>query len=262
LSREARGKELLYVADDGNNTITIYQAVGKNQAPVGQITSGIDGPEGLAFANRHLYVTNTGNNTVTVYRLGHVTPSKTYSQDLAAPAGVAVGDDGTVYVTNLDGSDSVVAYAKGSTTPTRIYQGLELPIAPALDRENDLYVTYISGVEEYPPASTNGRNLGLDISNLGGIAIDASDNLIVAQQISPPEIKVFPQGATEPSKVFGQEDDPNPLTFLKSEKKIFVGEPLSNVVNVYAYPGGKSINAISNEVNLPQGLAVSPSAPL
>ncbi len=259
LSPAARGKELLFVANFNNNVVEIYSAKGSNQAPIGQITDGLDGPEGMAVAAKHLYVTNTASNTVTVYRVGKTTVTKTYSSGLDGPAGVAVGTDGTVYVANLFGND-VVAYAKGSMTPTSTYSGLGFPIGVTLDAKNNLYVTDSSGVEEFPPGSTNGKNLGISLAEASGIAIDKKRNIVVANQM-PAGVYVYPQGSTQASKIFGQEGDPNPIAFLTNRKQLFVGEPLSNTINVYAYPSGKMVNAITNGVAFPAGVAISPQAP-
>lgn len=253
-------KALLYVANYNANSVTIYSAVGHNQAPIGKITSGIDGPEGMAVDRLdRLFVTNTSNNTVTVYRRGGITPVKTYSSGLNGPAGVVIGNDGTVYVSNLYGNN-VDAYARGSSTPTRIYTGLNFPIAVTLDAVNNLYVTNGSGITKFPSGSTHGTNLGIVLQNPSGIAIDKQRNIVVANQM-PPGIYVYPPGKTQPSLVFGKEGDPNPIAFLGSEQRLFAGEPLSNTVNVYAYPTGAKVNAITNGALFPAGLAVDPAAP-
>ncbi len=64
LSVAARAKNtpLLYVSAAFESVVDIYPEYGKNVAPIGQITDGIDEPEGMAV-DRHgnLYVTNPGN---------------------------------------------------------------------------------------------------------------------------------------------------------------------------------------------------------
>src|SRR5579871_1786701 len=48
LSPEAKAaKQLLYVSDQANQRVSIFSQRGKNPAPVGQITDGISGPDGL-----------------------------------------------------------------------------------------------------------------------------------------------------------------------------------------------------------------------
>jgi hypothetical protein len=257
---DASPKPLLYVANYNSNAVMIYNAVGHNQAPIGKITNGISGPEGMAVDRLgRLFVTNTSNNTVTVYRRGGINPVKTYSSGLNGPAGVVIGNDKTVYVSNLYGNN-VDAYAGGSLTPTTIYTGLNFPIAVTLDASNNLYVTNGSGITKFPSGSTHGTNLGIVLQNPSGIAIDRRANIVVANQM-PAGIYVYPPGATQPKLVFGKEGDPNPIAFLGNVKRLFAGEPLSNTVNVYAYPTGAKVNAITNGVNFPAGVAVDPAAP-
>lgn len=86
-----RCKQRLYVSSYKLNYVAIYCVKGKNQAPIGKITGGIDGPEGLAIdAKGNLYVTNTVGNDVAEYARGSTKPAFTYTTDLHAPAGVAV----------------------------------------------------------------------------------------------------------------------------------------------------------------------------
>ena len=107
----------MYVSAFNNNYVDIYETKGSHQAPIGTITAGLAGPEGMAVdKGRNLYVTNTDNNTVTVYPPGSTSPTAaTYSQGVNEPAGVCVGKDGTAYIVNLAGT--VAEYAKGSTSP-------------------------------------------------------------------------------------------------------------------------------------------------
>jgi hypothetical protein len=132
-----------------------------------------------------------------------------------------------------------------------------------LDASNNLYVANegAGDIIEFPSGSTTGENLGISLQEPSGIAIDTSGNLVVSNQM-PPTIDVFPPGSTSPSETFGQEGDPNPIAFLRSEKLLFAGEPLSSTVNVYSYPSGAKVNAITTGDVFPAGLAVSPASPL
>ncbi len=81
----------MYVAGEGaydNGFVNIFAP--KGQSPIGEITSGISTPEGIAAdAAGNLYVANSGNNTVTVYAPGTLTPSLTYSSGVNVPYGSA-----------------------------------------------------------------------------------------------------------------------------------------------------------------------------
>jgi hypothetical protein len=258
MSPEAKsGKNLLYVSSYNEGYVDIYKSKGSNQSPMGTITSGLNGPEGMAVDKKlNLYVTNTGNNTVTVYAPGSLTPSATYSSGLSEPAGVTVGNDGTVYVSNLD--NSVVEYPPGKMTPS-ITISINFPIAVALDPSNNLYISYLGGVEEVPPGSSTGTNLGITLDAPGGIAIDKQDDIVVADQTLP-GVKVYPQGSTQPSSTFATVDDPNPIAFNKKASQLFIGDPTHNVVQVYSYPGETLVNTITTGVNFDAGVAVSPES--
>jgi sugar lactone lactonase YvrE len=257
LSERAKsGKNLLYVSAFNSNYVDIYDTKGSNQAPIGTITAGLSGPEGMAVdKSLNLYVTNTDNSTVTVYPPGSTSPTVTYSQGVNEPAGVCIGKDGTVYIVNLAGT--VAEYAKGSTSPERTLNLGNLPIDAALDTQNNLYVTFGDGVEEYAPGSTTGTNLDIPIENPGAIQLDNGANLVVANQTLP-GVEVFAQGTHSPSNTFAQTGDPNPIRFDKKAKNLYVGDPLSNIVDVYAYPSGTLVNTISNGVSFDAGVAVSP----
>jgi len=141
----AAGQSVLYVADQFNQRVAIFkQSGGGNPAPIGQITDGISGPDGL-FVDSHgtLYVCNFGAGTVTEYPAGQTSPSKTLTGTVG-PKYVTAGRDGTVYVSDFDSGSNgkVYEYAGGSTTPTASIPVPPYPAGVALDAHNRLYVTY------------------------------------------------------------------------------------------------------------------------
>src|SRR5580658_6237001 len=78
-----RCKEKLYVSSYKLDYVAVYCTKGHNQAPIGKITQGIDGPEGANVDSKgNLYVSNTSANTVTEYAEGSAKPSFTYSRGL------------------------------------------------------------------------------------------------------------------------------------------------------------------------------------
>src|SRR5580658_5772140 len=112
-----RCKEKLYVSSYKLDYVAIYCTKGHNQAPIGKITDGINGPEGANVDHKgNLYVANTTANTVTEYAPGSLTPSFTYSSGLGAPAGVAIDGKQNVYITNLS-PPSVEVFPQASNTP-------------------------------------------------------------------------------------------------------------------------------------------------
>jgi sugar lactone lactonase YvrE len=262
-----RCKTKLYVSSYRLGYVSIYCTKGRNQAPIGQITSGINTPEGEAVdAPGDLYVTNTNPNTVTEYAPGTLTPAFTYSSGLSAPAGVTVDGQGNVYVSSLS-SGTVEVFPQHVNSPSLTITGFTLPIDVALDAANDLYVTAytsnFSGGEiiEFPPGSTQGTNLGISTKGPGGIELDRAGDIVTADQ-SLPGVLVFPPGHTSPSETFGQNMlDPDPVRLSRSEQRVYVGDAVGNAVYVYSYPGGALVDTITDGIDGPNGVALDPSAP-
>jgi sugar lactone lactonase YvrE len=250
------------------NYVDVYCTKGHNQAPIGQITDGIKTPEGAAVDRKgNLYITNTNSNSVTEYPRDGLHPSFTYSSGLGAPAGVAVDAQQNVYVTSLQPA-SLEVFGQSANTPSLKIANLPYPIDVAVDAAGNVFVTtYTSNfsngeIFEYGPGSTQGTNLGIVTKVPGGIALDRSHNIVTADQTLP-GVLVFPPGQTQPSRTFAQNAlDPDPVRFLRSEKRVYVGDAIGNAVYVYDYPSGKLVDTITDGIDGPNGLALDPPAPL
>jgi hypothetical protein len=261
------GGSKLYVSSYRLGYVAIYCTKGRNQAPIGKITSGINGPEGASVDLKgNLYVTNTNGDTVTEYAPGGSDPSFTYS-GLGSPAGVAVDAKQNVYVTSLS-PPSLTVFAQKSNTVKLKITNLAFPIDVALDRAANVYVTTYTAtfgngeIIEYSPGSTQGTNLGIVTKEPGGIALDRAGDIVTADQ-GLPGVLVFPPGKTQPKNTFAANTlDPDPVRFSRKEKRVYVGDAVGNAVCVYDYPSGKLVDTITDGVDGPNGLAVDPAAPL
>lgn len=264
-----RRRALIYWGNYTNSTITVYLAKGSNPPERGEITSGLSGPERLFVDDdRAVYATNLGNSTVTAYKRGATSPYLTLSDGVDTPTGLTVDAAGTVYCANL-GNDSVTVYPRGQTAPS-----LTIPIegAPeylAIDRSDNLYVSYLggsrgTGVVEFPYGATAGTDLGLDVSGAGALAVDRSGNIIIIDDYGL-AIDIFPAGQTEPSRkislgggtAFG-------LSLNKKERKLYATVAVGGafVVQQLEYPSG---SAFTTKLETNAGgwpIAVSPDAVL
>jgi hypothetical protein len=86
--------------------------------------SDLSSPQALVFdSTGHLTVANAGNGTVTIYAAGNNSfPVATLNEGLRSPVGVDRGSDLTVFIGD-PGSNSIVEYASGSSSPTFTISG-------------------------------------------------------------------------------------------------------------------------------------------
>jgi len=224
----------LYVADFGNNVIRKITPAGVVSTYAGTGVAGyrngatdstnlksttdslamFNNPQGVAVdASGNVYVADRGNNVIreilTTGRTKTIAGNKIKgfidATDEAAffnePSGVAVGSDGTVYVTDQGNSAlrkistaGVVSTLAGNSTLTTLFN---FPSAIAIDSKGNLFIADESGrIFEYTTNSVlymlagttnaNGFNNGIGSAATfnypQGIAVDAGGNIFVADQ--------------------------------------------------------------------------------
>ena len=257
-------RHLVYVADQGGQAVYIFPRWGKDQAPIGKITSGLAAPNGLFVDSaRNLYVCNFGGGTVTVYPNGSITPSLTLT-GAGSPIDVVVGVDGTVYVSNWDSGSAgtLLEYPAGHTTPSVTININGASEGLALDRRNNLYVAYNDAtindgeVLKFAPGSTVGTNLGIHVGYVGGETVDSSGNLLLDDQ-NIPGVDVFPPGATQPSNRITGFSLAFDIALNHPNTRLWVTDPFTAVYEV-TYPGGQIVNTITNTISSAFGVATSP----
>jgi len=255
---------LVYVSDEGAQTVYIFPQFGRNQSPIGMITSGLAAPNGLFVdAKNELYVCNFGGGTVTVYFKGKITPFRTLT-GAGSPIDVVVGLDGSVYVSDWDSGTSgrIVEYAPRHNSPSQTINVNGGPEGIALDKNNNLFVAYNDAtfgdgeVLQFSPGSTVGTNLGIHVGYVGGATVDSNQNLLVVDQ-NVPEVDVFPPGQTTPSERITGFPLAFDIALTVSNERLWVTQPFT-AVNEVLYPSGKHINSITNTITSAFGVATSP----
>jgi hypothetical protein len=253
LSPQAKkAKNLLYAADQDAGAIEIYNQKGSSQQPIGKITTGVSGADGL-FVDSHgkLYVCNFGNGTVTVYPRGKTSPSETLT-GAGSPIDVVTARDGTVYVANFNSgtNGTVLEYAKGQTSPSKTIVTLgsgAYPEGLGLDSSNDLYVAYnlIDGeVLEFTPGSSNGKNLGIHVGAAGGLTVDHHNDLLLVDQILP-GVDVYAPGTSTPSQQITGFAAAFDLALNHKNNELWVTAPFKPAVYGVSYPAGKIVDTIT-----------------
>lgn len=257
----------LFVSTGRQNVIQIYGAVAPHRL-IGEITKGLAGPNGQAVdMHGNLFVANADGGSVTVYAPGATKPFRTYTKDLSNPLTPAVDEKGKLYVSNFnpDGSGEIVEFP-----PNRLKPSFKIPLAAgavglALDADGNLYasVALRSGgrIIKFPPNSTQGQDLGINLKFPGRLAIDPAGNLIACDQ-GVPAVDIFPPGATQPSKqITSGFTDPFAVALDRGLKRLYVADGAGDTVNVYSYPE-LHLRSIIHRSAASFGLSVSPAAPL
>ena len=270
LAPDLKGGALnIYWGDYYNNTIAIYPRNGINPPEKGLITKGVSHPERLFVDDRlAVYATNIGNNTITVYKRHRTRPSLRISTGIDTPTGLTVDAAGTVYCASV-GNDTITVYPRGQTTPS-----LTIPIAGspeylAIDGSGNLYVSYLggskgTGVMEFAPGSTTGKDLGLDMT--GGepwksIAPAISSSPIITVRRSTSSLRITPSRRNASVLAAAR---PSGLSLSEKEHKLFASVLTNDVFTIQQIDYPKLTNVTTklstNAGNWP--IAVSPDAVL
>ena len=197
------------------------------------ITNGIKYPFDLAVdSSGTLYASNLGcyspscSGSVSEYPTGYTSGNPSAVIQVKYPLGLALDSSQNLYVANCavcstgtEGSDQVLVYAPGATTPTRaITTGINEPVAMVVDSSNNLYVAncincglgaaaYVTGgtdtITEYASgSSTPSKTITFSGSSPDipfSIAVDQSGDLFVGN-IGVNTVTEYPPNATTPSK--------------------------------------------------------------
>lgn len=264
ISLDTTNSKLLYIARYSSGDVRIYNS--RTLALVGSL-SGITNPQGVALdSRRNVYVVDQGLNVVKVFHRGAGTPFETLTDPDGSALQVAVGNDGTVYLSNEYnhfGNGNVAEYPPGKTLPNTQIDDPHFSVVEdvGLDSHDNLYVTFfdehsVGRVNEYPPGANNGKRLPIALNGAGGIEFDSSDDLVLADP-NGKAVKVFAQGSSKPKYEFAHNQfDPWDVALARHSTRAFVTDPFTGNTYEYALPSGKRLHVISNPRYFTTGVAV------
>ena len=150
-----RGTESLYVANQVNNTVTVYS----NGQPTSTYSQDLNRPlYPMVDLHGELYVGNANNGTVVEYLAG----STNVYQVLQTPGSEA---DGMA----LDKHENLYVAYRGSSG--------------------------VGSIEKFAPGSTQGRVLGMSLDQPQGVSVDTSGNVVATETGGTNRIDVFPPGS-------------------------------------------------------------------
>ncbi|MGA7357114.1 MAG: hypothetical protein WA431_05910 [Candidatus Cybelea sp.] len=241
MSPAAKRQKLLYVTDYNASAVLIYFQNNTGAGPQGEITDGIDGPQGDAV-DKHgtLYVANDVGNTVTEYPKGATKPSVTLSTDIVKPLDVSVDSKGVVYV--MDNSSSeILEFKPGSSSPDATVS-LTKPSDGVNAKNDDLYVSYNTSsyghAARCKPLATSCTDLGISVGLAQGIALDLKGNLLLGDVFGE-DIKIYHPKQTSPFRTISTyQEQPSKLALSKTDATLFMADPANFAVELYDYASG------------------------
>jgi hypothetical protein len=238
------------------------------QSPI-SITSGINHPQALALdAHGDLFVANgNGSNTVTVYAPPYAgTPAATIASKVDDPVSLAVDPAGDLFVVNASANTVSEYAAPYNGAPAVLTKGLNTPGSAALDTHGNLFVANLNStpnsVVEYAPpfssASAPVATITNGVNEQGAITV-LSSNLFVPNQGANTVTEYTAPYNNPPTTIVGGQSQPLALA-IDAAGNLYVANYGNNTVTQYAAPyGAGSWSTISNGVNAPLALALSPA---
>lgn len=134
-------KGALYVANAGNNTVTVYPK--GSSSPTLTISTGINSPYGIAVDSKgNVFVSNLNTNVVTGYKTGATSPYETINfANFGQAVGLGIDAKDNLWVA-CDSANGVFEIAAGTTTVVNSgLTGLNGPIGVSFGKKDVIYVS-------------------------------------------------------------------------------------------------------------------------
>jgi streptogramin lyase len=190
----------LYVANQGNDTITEYPA-GASE-PTVTLSSGIDEPLDVAVGEDSvLYVTEGSADKIVEFAEGATSPSESIT--ITHPSDGVTSKNSDLYATN------------------------------------NLHFSSAGGeVVRCKPLERRCESTGISVGYAQGITIDSQGNLLVGDYYHE-EIDVFPPGSTSPSRQIALTyQEPGKLALNKNDSVLYMCDPADFAVDLINYSTG------------------------
>jgi hypothetical protein len=269
----------MFVSDAAAGRIDVYS--NKKFSPIRTFDDGIDeNVNDFVDTKGNVYVADYGNRDVTEYAPNTSSPAFTYTQGLVDPVGAYVDSKGDVYVSDFGNARSglVDEFPQGSNAVKYwcpVPGGVGGPEGVAIDSHGNVFVSYNSSgtgpgqIAEYPKGFKAGCKptiLPVRFLYTGGIAIDKSDNIVVADQGSTTthgRVDIIAPPYDSVTSTFGSGfEDPFALSLAKNNKELFVVDSETGIVWIRKYPSGAYVDQLgkANGIAGALGVADAPEA--
>ena len=207
----------LYVANDGNNTVTEYAS--HSSMPATTYSGLLDRPlYPIVDHKGNLFVSNAQGGHVIEYLHGHTSPYKILiTKGRREADGMDFDRQGNLYV-----AYRICHLCAGS-------------------------------IEEFAPGSTRGHSLGMYLNQPQGLIVANDGTIVVAETGIVNRIDVFPPGSKTASLEVGVPQIPNQITITASEHRFFVSTLQQGLVYVGRYPLESSSNFLREKIDVGYG---------
>ncbi len=266
---------LIYITSGQLNAVLVYgQKSGKMQNQCGEITAGIQNPQGLATDNRgDLFVTNAGSPTspatIVEFTSESDRPALTIPDTGAYPSGVAAAANGDIIVTNAtsvgSGPGNVMVFsAAGQLVATMNDPKATFELYPTTDSNGDIFTTYLDAnyvghVNEFVGSTPTEFPMTYEFP--GNPLFDNGSLLVLDNEAKTIDVSAPPYQKV--SRTIGLNEAAAPFTFsmLASGRALYTADGELTEAQEYSYPKGKLTNTIHPPSGLITQVAVYPNLP-